>query len=191
MSTDNPYEAPQDSAIDSDQLQPVLSHDIYLAGSMPLGDVLHTQLLILRQNWHILAICMAIYFGFVLLLSGLEQTATGSRSLFLGSLLILPLLLPVTMASSYLRLRRSWRNQVGLFAETQSSIATEGISSRIAEKSFTLPWTAFERFLATDRVVILFLRESKSHLIVSRAKLANPADWGLLVEFLGDRLPRA
>lgn len=191
MSTDNPYAAPHDDGSDAGNLQPVLSHDIRLAGFMPVGDVVHSQLVILRQNWHILAVCVAIYFAFVMLLVGLERTPARSRSLFLGSLLVLPLLLPITLLSSYFRLRRNWRNQMGLFARTESSIATEGISSRIAERSFTVPWSAFERFLATDRVVILFLKESKSHLIVSRAKLASPSDWRLLLEFLGDRLPRA
>ena len=192
MQAENPYRAPQEHTVAEHEPPPaLLRKQIMLRGSIPVRDVFHAQFLILAKRWPYLLMCLAIYLAFVVVLAMLN----GSQSLFANTfmvlgLLVMPGILPLSMLMVYLRLHRDSRHRVGIFAATESRLTQEGVIAERSGQTAAIPWSAFSGFLPSHQVVVLFLKESNSHLIVSRAKLAEADDWPLLLEFLHERLTR-
>lgn len=187
---ENPYQTPNDATTSDAATTLPLNREIRLSGSMPLSDVLHTQLLILSRRWLYAVLCLAMYVGFVLACGMLNPSESlfGNTFATLG-LVVMPAILPFTLLMVYLRLRRDCRQQIGIFAITETILAADGIHSRTISKTANIPWDSFSSFIASSRVVLLFLRDSNNHLIVSRHKLSNPEDWAYLLEFLHSRFP--
>ncbi len=188
---DNPYQTPSDATTGDASETHRLSREIRLSGSMPLGDVLHTQLLILSRRWLYAVLCLAMYVGFVLAcgLFNPSESLFGNTFATLG-LVVMPAILPFTLLMVYLRLRRDSRQQIGIFAITETILSADGIHSRTNSKTANIPWASFSSFMASSRVILLFLQDSNNHLIVSRHKLTNPEDWAFLLEFLHSRFPK-
>lgn len=188
----NPYEAPgehESFSVAEDVF--ALPHDIVLRGTMPVGDVLHTQLLLLSRRWGYALVCLAMYVGFVIACGMFSP----SESLFSNTfavlgLIVMPAILPFTLLMVYLRLLGDSKKKIGIFAETETLLTNDGINSRTDPDKTEIPWPAFGSFVASQRVILLFVRGSNNHLIVSRKKLAKPSDWPLLLEFLESRFPR-
>ena len=187
---ENPYESPA-TARSGESPTTELPREIVLEGSMPVNDVLHTQILVLSCRWVYAVLCLVMYVGFVFACAMLNPGGSlfGSTFTVLG-LLVMPAILPFTLLMVYLRLLRDSKNRVGIFAVTSTVLAADGIHSRSDQATGTIPWTSFGGFLASSRVVLLFLKDSNNHLIVSRNKLAEPKDWPVLLEFLHARFPR-
>lgn len=185
---ENPYQSPSDSTEVPVSSRRPLIRDIVLQGSMPVRDVWHTQILILSRRWHYALICFVMYVSFVLLLSMLDSSESlfGSTIAVLG-LMLMPAILPFTLLMVYLRLTSDAKRKVGVFAVTKTLLTNDGIQSSVNEEDVSIPWSSFSSFTHSKRVALLFLRESNDHLIVSRAKLSNPEDWTMLIEFLNDR----
>ena len=190
--TQNPYQAPSEVRQSPRPSEPTLSRDILLKGSMPVRDVLHTQLLVLSRRWVYALLCFAMYIGFVFACAMLNDSGSlfGSTFTVLG-LMVMPAVLPFTLLMVYLRMLRDAKHQTGIFAVTETTLSQDGIQSKTNNKQARIPWNSFRSFLPSSRVILLFLRGSNNHLIVSRAKLENPEDWPLLLEFLHDRFPDA
>lgn len=187
----NPYQPPTDMAAGSPTLaEATLPRPIVLRGSMPVRDVLHTQLLILSRRWIYVAICLGLYVAFVIALGLLNSSNSlfGNTFMTLG-FIVMPAILPFSLLMVWMRLVRDSKKKVGIFAVTETLLSQQGINSALDEKKVTLPWTAFSSFLCSSRVVILFLNESNNHFIVSRSKLVAEEDWPLLLDFLHARFP--
>lgn len=186
----NPYQSPNEAHRSQSANAGELRRDITLRGSMPVRDVLHTQLLILSRRWHYALFCLCMYVVFVVALGMLDpaESIFGNTFTVLG-LIVMPAILPFTLLMVYLRLSGDARRQVGVFAFTETNLSTEGIESTLNGESVSIPWSSFNSFMHSQRVVLLFLRESNNHLIVSRAKLTEPDDWSQFLEFLHDRFP--
>ena len=187
---ENPYQSPSTSRT-GESGEYTLSREIVLQGSMPVKDVLHTQLLVLSRRWIYAVLCLSMYIGFVFACAMFNPGGSlfGSTFTVLG-LLVMPAILPFTLLMVYLRLLRDARNRVGIFAVTRTELSNAGIDSQSELNHASIPWTAFGGFMASSRVVLLFLKDSNDHLIVSRNKLAEPTDWPVLLEFLQARFPR-
>ena len=157
---------------------------------MSVRDVLDTQRVILTKRWGYAAVCFLLYVAFVLALGMLSPSGSlfGNMFLFLG-LIVAPGILPFTLLMIYLRLRRDHQRKAGVFAVTRSTLTNQGIEAELHGHSTTMPWSDFDSFLAAPRVVLLFLKGSSNHLIVSRSKLRNPDDWLLLLDFLHAHFP--
>ena len=191
MAQQNPYQSPSDPDTAPPTPRARLAREIKLHGSMPLTDVLHTQFLIVAKRWPYAALCLLIYTAFVVTLALLnrESSLFSNTYLVLG-LVVMPGILPLAFFMVYLRLRRDAKRQVGIFAVTNSTLMQDGIEASVDGETVSVPWSAFSGFLSSPRVVILFLKDSNAHLIVSRAKLAHQEDWPRLQSFLHDQLPR-
>jgi hypothetical protein len=188
----NPYQSPQESTRpESARLGCVLPRDIVLQGSLPVRDVLHTQVLILSRRWPYALLCLGMYVVFVLALGMLNPSVPmfGNTFMVLG-LIIMPAILPLTLGMVYVRLLRDARREVGVFAVTKTVLSQDGIVSRINDDQVSIRWSSFSGFTCSARVVLLFLHDSNNRLIVSRSKLSNPEDWTVLLDFLHDRFPR-
>ena len=186
---ENPYESP--SIQPSKTAGPAtLRRDIMLRGSMPVRDVLHTQLLILSKRWHYALLCLVMYVAFVVALSLLDSSGSmfGNTFAVLG-LMVMPAILPFTMLMVYLRLTSDARRRVGVFAITETKLTNDGINSTIDGENVAMPWSSFNGCMHSKRVALLFLKDSNNHLIVSRAKMTDPDDWSLLLEFLAEKYP--
>lgn len=158
---------------------------------MPIRDVLHTQMLILSRRWIYATIVFALYVGFVVACSFLSPAGSlfGSTFMVLG-LVVMPAILPFTLFMVYIRLIRDSKRQIGIFAKTETILSADGIRARVNEDNATIPWSTFHSFVCSQRVVLLFLKNTGNHLIISRAKLASREDWGLLLDFLHARFPK-
>ena len=188
----NPYQPPQDEThtfAPSESAQ--LKRAITLHGSMPIRDVLHTQMLILSKRWIYALICLALYAGFVIALSVLNPTGwMFGRTFVVLGLIVMPAILPFTLFMVYIRLVRDSRRQIGIFAKTETILSPDGIRARVNDDDASIPWSTFNSFLCSQRVVLLFLKDTGNHLIISRAKLANAEDWSILLQFLHERFPK-
>lgn len=192
MTASNPYQSPPDPQPNYAPSEDArLSQEIVLEGSMPIRDVLHTQILILSKRWIYAVLCLGLYVAFVVALGTLNPSGGlfGSTFMVLG-LIVMPAILPFTLLMVYLRLLKDARRKVGIFAETKTVLAAEGIRSTVNGEATPIPWSTFNGFLCSQRVVLLFLKGSSNHLIVSRTKLAHAEDWYVLLEFLHQRFPK-
>ena len=183
----NPYASPQSPRSSASSFVD-LPHDVVLRGSMPIRDVVHTQWLILSRRWPYVVLCLGMYVVFVLSLGLLSSVSSlfGSTFLVVG-LVVMPGILPFTLLMVFLRMRRDATNRVGIFAVTETIISTSGIRSNAGQDSVWIPWSTFQSCQCSGRVVLLFLKDSNNHLIVSRSKLERSEDWPILIEFLTDR----
>ena len=191
MADENPYASPPDPDQTQVPAGGILQRDILLRGSLPVGDVFHSQFLIVAKRWPYVMLCLLVYATFVVALAVANRADSlfSSTYLLLG-LVVMPGILPLSLLMVYLRLRRDARKRIGIFAVTESTLTTDGIEASMQGRHVSLPWTAFGGFAPSPRVVILFLKKSNSHLIVSRTKLTRQDDWPLLLSFLHERLPR-
>ncbi len=188
----NPYQPPQDASREQTYSpNAVLPREITMEGSMPVRDVLHTQLLILSRRWIYAVLCLGLYVGFVLALGLLNPTGNvfGSTFMVLG-FIVMPAILPLTLVMVYLRLLRDSNRKIGIFSKTETVLAPDGIRSTMTNDGASIPWSTFNGFLNSQRVVLLFLKKTSNHLIISRTKLTEPDDWDVLLEFLDQRFPR-
>ena len=187
---ENPYQSPSELSESPVTTRSALSRDVVLQGSMPVRDVWHTQILILSRRWHYALLCFVMYVSFVLLLSMLDSSESlfGSTIAVLG-LMLMPAILPFTLLMVYLRLTSDAKRKVGVFAVTKTLLTNDGIQSSMNEEDVSIPWSSFSSFTHSKRVALLFISESNDHLIVSRAKLSNPGDWSMLIDFLHARFP--
>ena len=190
---ENPYATPQnDTTHGQDDNWARLSRDIRLSGSMSVRDVLMTQVLILKHRWFYAALTLGIYIAFVLAL-GLFTPGNrlfGNTFMVLG-LIIMPAILPFTLLMIFLRLQRDSKQQVGIFADTETRLTGDGIQSSTSPDNVAIPWNTFSRFLCSEHVVLLFLKDSNDHLIIARSKLVNAEDWPVLLDYLRKRFPRS
>lgn len=188
----NPYETPRDPP---PRLNPSadarLPREIVMEGSMPIRDVLHTQMLILSKRWIYAALCLGLYVAFVIALGTLNPSGGlfGSTFMVLG-LIVMPAILPFTLLMVYLRLLRDAQKATGIFARTKTVLAADGIQSSVSDEEASIPWSTFNGFICSNRVALLFLRESSNHLIISRTKLVNGEDWDVLIDYLHQRFPK-
>ena len=191
MAHENPYQSPSDPDHLRTPIRGTLERNVVLRGSMPVGDVFHSQFLIVSRHWPYVALCLLIYALFVIALAVVNRANSlfSSTYLLLG-LIVMPGILPLSLLLVYLRLRRDARRRVGIFAVTESTLTPQGIEASMHGANVSVPWTAFSGFVPSPRVIILFLKESNSHLIVSRTKLTRQDDWPMLLSFLHERLPR-
>jgi|GEM_PF-6304728 len=167
----NPYQPPKDETLElAPSESAVLKRNIVLHGSMPIRDVLHTQMLILSKRWIYALVCLALYAGFVIALSVLNPTGWmfGSTFMVLG-LIVMPAILPFTLFMVYIRLVRDSKRQIGIFAKTETLLSEDGIRARINNDDASIPWSTFNSFLYSQRVVLLFLKNTGNHLIISRS----------------------
>lgn len=136
-------------------------------------------------------LCLGLYIGFVLALGLLNPTGAifGGTFMVLG-FIVMPAILPLTLAMVYIRLVRDSKRQIGIFAKTETVLARDGIRSTATNDGVAIPWETFNGFLNSQRVVLLFLKETGNHLIISRTKLTQPDDWDVLLDFLDERFPR-
>ena len=187
----NPYAAPKNASSQAtDDNGARLPHEIQLRGSMSVRDVLMTQALLLRHRWFYAALTLGIYISFVLALGLLSPNGLfGSTFMVLG-LIIMPAILPFTLMMIFLRLRRDANQQVGIFAATETRLSDDGIHTQMDQSDPALKWASFSRFLASEHVILLFLKDSNDHLIVARSKLVDPEDWSKLLQFLSQRYAR-
>ena len=188
----NPYKAPQEPPPKykpSEDAQ--LPREIVIEGSMPIRDVLHTQMLILSKRWIYALLCLGLYVAFVMALGTLNPSGGvfGSTFMVLG-LIVMPAILPFTLLMVYLRLLRDAQKEIGIFARTKTVLAADGIQSSVNDEHASIPWSTFNGFLCSQRVALLFLKESSNHLIISRKKLVNGEDWHVLLDFLHERFPK-
>lgn len=157
---------------------------------MSIRDVLRTQILILRRRWPYAVLTLAIYIAFVVTL-GLftpNDALFGNTFMLLG-LIVMPAILPFTLLMIFLRLKRDAKLKVGIFAATETRLTASGIKTSTDERGASIPWSSFSRFLWSEHVVLLFLKESNDHLIVARSKLVRKEDWSILLDFLHLRFP--
>ena len=185
----NPYQAPESLSVDQADA-PKFSHRVQLQGSLRFADVLHTHGLILKRRWLYAFGFTVIYVAFVLALGMLSSAASilDNTFLLLG-LIVGPGILPFTLLAVVIRLRQDEKHKVGVFLPTQSTIDFDGIRGSVGVKEVTLPWAAFSSYANSERVILLFLKDSNNHLIVARSKLVDPSDWNELLEFLAHAFP--
>lgn len=187
----NPYSPPKDDpSVSYESESAVLPRDIFLTGSMSIHDVLRTQVLILRRRWLYAFLTLGTYIAFVLVLGLFTpgDSIFGNTFMLLG-LVIMPAILPFTLLMIFLRLRRDAKLKAGIFAATETRLTAIGIETLSGENQASISWTSFSRFLCSQHVILLFLKDSNDHLIVARSKLVNPEDWSVLSDFLHQRFP--
>lgn len=186
----NPYEAPRPQRGHFADAPP-FARPIQLRGSLRFADVIHTHALILRRRWLHACGFIVIYVAFVLALGMLSSATTifGNTFLLLG-LFVGPGILPFTMLAVAIRLRQDEKRQVGVFSPTESTISSDGIRRTLDTQDVALPWSEFASYVHSQRVILLFLRDSRNHLIVARSKLVDPSDWSELLEFLAHAFPQ-
>jgi hypothetical protein len=93
---------------------------------------------------------------------------------------------------------RCWRQGRGVFRRQHVEITEEGIRQQMDDRWTAYRWSAFSKYAASRRVLILhfdppdgwFLHTMRGYLIVPRQFFPSDAEWDRFVELVRSKLPR-
>lgn len=164
---------------------------VVLSGTLPVSDVLHAQRLAARAlRWYII---LGIVLGIALLMFLLDAGGREPMLLTSGVILVMSMAVPLVLAVNWVRRYTSYvrqsRQQVGIFAPSETVVSGAGFSTATVHAESRVKWSLFQGFRRSDRVVVLYLQFPSQYLVISRSKLEDPSQWPLLLELIGAALP--
>jgi hypothetical protein len=164
-----------------------------LRGPLSLRDFLHVQGILLLRRWHVVAVVFLLTA--VAVVGAWRFNSRVNRPGLPGEsrlMLVILVLVPTACLLPLLKIAVQACRKQGYFAHSESVLDSRGIHANPASgRSRTVPWEAFDHFLASERAIVLFLRGTRLYWILARDRLVDAKDWDLLRDFLGSRLPPA
>lgn len=163
---------------------------IQVEGSLSWKDWRHIQNRV-RRAWLGCAMrtgCLAPFVAILAMLFWPMRSMGLAWPLFIPLAVIILFVFNPLFVSSRLKLRRRCKRQEGPFEPFQIRIWEDRVQYAESTSTATIPWTAFNRLMLTDRVVLLY--ESRPNIVrfIPRAFFASDEEWERLVEFVRRKL---
>lgn len=167
-----------------------------LTGCLTVADAIAAHRLATRGFWPQVALVILIGSAFSLVVIALgvssrPYSADASNTMLLVGCVVIPGFKCMPVLIGRMRLRRFARKRYGMFAPTHSTITSAGIVTTSENAKAELEWLCFSHCVTNDSVAVLFFRNSKQYLILTRSKLKSPEHWESLVWMVRDRLGSA
>lgn len=202
----NPYASPEPEAPWArdgglhDLRFPAAGEVVRLEGVISPRDLFHANRLVNRSTPSD-AIGCAIVLLFMLLPWGFILSAWGVPNAMRWTclaVLVLAAVLGNIAFSHARRMHRCWHRGRGIFGPQRIEIAVSGIRQETEAGLAVYQWTAFSKYVASNRVVLLefdppsavFYEPPSAFLVIPRTFFTNDGEWIRFVNFVKAKLPQ-